>query len=495
MARHSHLRFLTDARIDPRSPVPKHRQVYSALAEAIRAGKLNADDPLPSSRELAGELGVSRNTVLAAYEQLLSEGYVTSRGGAGTFVSRNVPRAEPPVVREHREPRPLSNIAELLRVSQFPGLPGFARPFRPSSPAIDAFPYNTWSKIGARIMHGSDPLGMMENDPLGHLPLRKAIARHLHAFRSAPCDPRQVIITSGAQLGLFLCSMLLVDPNDLVWIEEPGYRQARFAFRCRTERVIPVPLDDSGINIEAGKALAPQPRLIYTTPTHQWPLGVMMSHNRRLDLLKFAAEHGSWVIEDDYDGDLRFDRRTYTALWGIDEAERVIHIGTFSKSLSPGVRLGYLVVPPDLVNTFVAGRQVLDRFPNAIAQAVLAEFMEGGGYARHVYDMQALYRERHELLRERIARKLTGFMDAKASPAGTFTVTELATGLDDIPLAAAFQAQGFESLPLSRTYTGPSGKRGLLLGHAVATPEEIRKGVDTLEQIASSWPRFASTTR
>ncbi|MBV9669587.1 MAG: PLP-dependent aminotransferase family protein [Acidobacteriales bacterium] len=480
------LDFISELRIVPDPSISKHRQLYEGLRRAIADGKLSGDDELPSTRELARELGVARNTVITAYEMLLAEGYVTSRGGAGTFVAKNAADTAAQKPAASVEPRPLSGMADMFRVSRLATPTGFTRSFRPSSPSIDAFPYGTWSQTARRVLRYGERAWMSESPPIGLRSLRKAIARHLHAFRSSPCDPDQIVITSGAQSGLFLCSMLLLDPNDAVWIEDPGYQQARLAFRARTERVIPVPLDDFGIDIETGRALSPQPRLIFTTPTHQWPLGITMSSARKRALLDFATERGAWIVEDDYDGDLRFDRSTYAALRGLDGADRVIHLGTFTKTLTPGIRIGYLVLPPDLVEAFVAGQQTVDRFPNPIAQAILAEFIEGGAYARHVYAMQTLYLERHELMRARIASKLSGFLDSKASPGGTFTVTELVGGIDDIALADAFERLGFDSLPLSRTYAGSPGKNGLLLGHAVSKPEDIRAGIDTLARIAAS---------
>ncbi|HEX3464662.1 MAG TPA: PLP-dependent aminotransferase family protein [Candidatus Elarobacter sp.] len=481
----SHLDLLAEVRIDPRSPLPKHRQLYEALRRAIAEGRLRADDELPSTRELARELAVSRNTAIAAYEMLVAEGYIISRGGAGTFVAKNAVQVLPPP-RPSVEPRPLSAMADMFRVSRLPLPPGPSKPFRPSSPAIDAFPYGPWSQLAARVLRGDVHGWMSDGSPVGLRSLRRAIARHLHAFRSSPCDPDQIIVTSGASSALFLCSMVLLDPNDAVWVEDPGYQRARLAFRTRTERIIPVPLDEAGIDIQTGIALSPRPRLIYTTPTHQWPLGIVMPPVRKRALIEFAAERGAWIVEDDYDGDLRFERRTYAALCGLDDSERTIHVGTFTKSLTPGLRIGYLVVPPDLVDAFVAAQQVVSRYPNPITQAILAEFLESGAAARHMHEMQMLYNERHELLRARIASKCSGFLDAKPSTGGTFTVAELATGIDDVALSAAFAAEGFESVPLSTTYAGSSGKRGLLLGHAVAKPEDIRAGVDTLARIAAT---------
>jgi GntR family transcriptional regulator / MocR family aminotransferase len=479
-----------EIRVDRSAPVPQHRQIYAALRDAILRGDLKADEALPSTRRLALDLGVSRNTVMSAYELLLAEGFVNGRGGAGTFVSRDAMRPEPPAPPPVIEPRQLSNVAELLRVWP-PALTPTAHLFWPSLPALDAFPFSRWSRILGRIARDRAAPWVTERDPMGHLPLRRAIAERLAAIRSFRCDPAQVIIVTGSQLGLYMCSMLLLDPNDSVWMEDPGWPTARLTFLARTNRLVPVPVDDAGIDIEAGKRLSPNPRAIYVTPTHQWPLGRTMQVQRRLALLQFAAERGAWILEDDYDGDLRYDRKTYAALSGLDESARVIHLGTFSKTMHGGLRIGYIVVPPDLVESFVVGRQIMDRYPDTINQAGLTEFIESGAYAKHVYEMQSLYLERHELLSELISKQLAGFLVARRAETGTFTVTELFAGLDDVALARAIKREGFESLPLSQTYTGSAAMRGLLLGHAAARPEEIRRGVDAIERIASTWPPLA----
>ena len=292
-----------------------------------------------------------------AYELLLAEGYVVGRGGAGTFVARNAvrPQRKPPA--ERIEPRPLSQAADILRVWRLPDLASLARPFRPSSPAFDAFPVVKWSRIVARLERDTSARWMREGDPRGYLPLRKAIAAHLFTVRTCDCSPEQIVIVSGSQLALFMSAVLLIDQDDVVWIEEPGYPHARLTFRVRSDRVIPVPTDDAGLDIEAGKSLSPNPRVIYVTPTHRWPLGWTMPVQKRLALLDFAAQRGAWIIEDDYDGDLRYDRKTYATLFGLGESHRVLHLGTFTKTMHPGLRIGFIVLPAALVDSFVAGRR------------------------------------------------------------------------------------------------------------------------------------------
>jgi GntR family transcriptional regulator/MocR family aminotransferase len=475
----------SDIRIDGSVPVPKHRQIYDALREAILGGKLLAGEALPSTRALSRSTGVSRNTVLAAYDLLIGEGFAETRGGAGTFVATHVARPSTAAAEPVLEPRQLSTAADALRVWWPPPDFSAARPFGPSSPALDAFPVEAWARLISRNVR-EDPQQLMSyGSPQGSLRLRKQIAHHLRAFRSSRCEAEQIIVTNGAQSGFYLCSMVLMDPDDPVWFEEPGYPNARLAFRARSSRIIPVPVDDSGLDIDAGRALSPKPRVIYVTPTHQWPLGGTMPVQRRLALLEYAASHGAWVVEDDYDGDLRYDGKSYASLQGLDESHRVIHIGTFSKTIYPALRLGYAVVPPDLIDSFVAVYRAIDRFPNTLAQAVMATFMEQGMYAKHVHKMRMIYAERHELLRARIKSKLAGALVAHPSQAGLFTVTEIVNGLDDVGVVTALAAVGIDSVPLSIAYTGRARKHGLILGHATAQLDQIRRGVDEMERVFS----------
>jgi GntR family transcriptional regulator/MocR family aminotransferase len=478
--------------VDPAAAEPKHRQIYGALREAILNGHLRADEPLPSTRQLAQLLRVSRNTVLAAYEVLIGEGFLVSRGGAGTFVAHDAARAPLPPPQTFVEPRPLSSTADALRGRLLYPVSSVARPFHPSSPGIDVFPMEAWTRIIVRQTRVDRDRIMGEGGQQGYLPLRNQVALHLRLFRSCRCDADQVIITSGAHLGYFLSAMLLVDHDDSVWVEEPGYPDARLAFRTRTSRVIAVPVDEHGLDIETGRALSAQPRVIYVTPSHQWPLGGVMPVQRRLALLDFAASRGAWIVEDDYDGDLRFDGQSYAGLQGLDKAQRVIHVGTFSKTIYPGLRLGYVVVPPDLVSAFVAGRTAIDRYPNTLAQCVMAEFMEKGLYAKHLHKMRAVYQERHALLRARLESKLAGALLVKPATVGTFTVTELTNGLDDVGVVQALAAAGVEADPLSISSRGSERKHGLLLGHAIAGPEQIRHGVDIIERVICGMTRGAS---
>ncbi len=485
----------SEIRVDPEAVEPKHRQIYGALREAILNGHLRADEPLPSTRQLALLLRVSRNTVLTAYELLIGEGFLVSRGGAGTFVAPNAARTPLPPPQPLVEPRPLSASADALR-----GTPSYrdspvARPFHPSAPGIDVFPMEAWTRIVVRHLRTDRDRIMGEAGLQGYMPLRQQIALHLRIFRSCRCDADQIIITSGAHLGYFLSAMLLVDAGDSVWVEEPGYPDARLAFRTRTSRVIAVPVDEAGLDIETGRALSAQPRVIYVTPSHQWPLGGVMPVQRRLALLDFAASRGSWIVEDDYDGDLRFDGQSYAGLQGLDKAQRVIHVGTFSKTIYPGLRLGYVAVPPDLVSAFVAGRNAIERFPSSLAQSVMAEFMERGLYAKHLHKMRSVYQERHALLRARLESKLAGALLVKPATVGTFTVTELTNGLDDVGVAQALAGAGVEADPLSISSQGPQRRHGLLLGHAIARPEQIRHGVDVMERVISGMTRARHVPR
>lgn len=321
---------------------------------------------------------------------------------------------------------------------------------------------------------------------MGNLKLRKAIAQRLLKLRSSDCPSERILIVSNNHIALLICAALLVNADDPVWVEEPADPTCRNILHLRTKLVVPVTVDAGGLSIEAGKALSPNPRMIFVTPTHQWPLGVTMPVQRRLALLDFANQQGAWVVEYDYDGDLRFDGMSYATLLGLDKEHRVIHIGSFTEAMYPGFGLAYIVVPPDLVDAFAAACELGGpAYPTV--QAGLAEFIELGHYGRHVHEMQALYKERHELLSARIHSKLANVFDARPAVAGTFTLAEFRSPLNDVEFAARLRAEGLESIALSSTYAGQPAKHGLLLGHAIATPEEIRNGVDGMARLYSAW--------
>jgi len=317
-------------------------------------------------------------------------------------------------------------------------------------------------------------------DPAGYAPLRDAIAEYVRVARGARCLAGQVIVTGGSQQGVDLAARVLLDPGDAVWMEDPGYTGARTALLAAGARLVPVPVDADGLAVDQAERMAPDARMAYASPSHQFPLGVTMSAGRRLALLRWAARAGAWVLEDDYDSEFRYDARPLASLQGMDEEGRVIYVGTFSKTLFPALRLGYLIVPPELVEAFRAARAVSDRHSPTMDQAVLADFLAGGHFARHVRRMRRLYAERQDVLVDAVRRGLGDRLRVVPSAAGMHLVGWLEHGQDDAEVSARAAALGVEAAPLSRYAMKRPERGGLLLGWAGYAPEAIREGVERL---------------
>jgi len=478
---------------------PIHRRLYDGLRRAILAGRLAAGARLPSSRALAAELGLSRNTVLAALEQLASEGYVEGRSGSGTYVARALPdpapdrpSGAPPEGRSAPETaRPASGCPSVrgrLLVSRPWSARGASagerRPFAVGLPEIDAFPFELWARLlGRRWRHPSATM-VVGGDPAGYPPLRAAIADHLRRVRAVDCTADQVIVVSGIRQAVDLTVRLLLDPGDEVWVEEPGYPGIRAVLGAADLRIRPLPVDEDGLDVAAGARLAPGARLACVAPSHQYPLGVVMSLKRRLDLLGWARESGAWVIEDDYDSEFRYAGRPLAAMQGLDRDGRVIYVGSFSKSLFPSLRLGYLVAPPALVDAFLAARATLDDHAPMIAQPALADFIAEGHFAAHLRRMRRLYAARQQALLDAAARHLENLLRLAPDQAGMHLVAELLPGLarrmDDRSAAARANAAGLAAIALSTFYMGRPRRQGLLLGYAAMREEEMDAAVQRL---------------
>ncbi|HEX8272930.1 MAG TPA: PLP-dependent aminotransferase family protein [Longimicrobiaceae bacterium] len=446
--------------VDRRSGVPLHRQIYDGLRRAILGGMLRAGQRVPSTRVLASELEVSRFPVLAAYEQLLHEGYLEGRVGSGTFVRaappqdapRPVARAAPPVPRAGSPPRSEGDHE------------GGLRPFRVSLPALDQFPRALWARLVARHAHRLAPEHMGYGDPAGLGALRAAIAEHLRAARAVRCEAEQVLVVPGSQAALRLCAAVLLGRGDRVAVEEPAFPGARAALASSGAEVAPVPVDAEGLDVAALRALGAGVRAACVTPSHQYPLGVSMSAARRLALLEWAGDHGAWLVEDDYDSEYRYVSRPLGALQGMDAAGRVVYVGTFSKVLFPAIRLGYLVVPPALWDAFVAAREALDLFSPTLYQLVVADFLGGGHFARHVRRMRAVYPRRRQALLDGLARDCGGVLAVLNADAGLHVATLLPEGVDDVEVVRRMAARGLTATALSTCYAGAAGRSGLLLG-------------------------------
>lgn len=478
----------------PDSNAPLYQALYNHLRAAILSGELKGGMKLPSTRALADELNISRNTVLNAYRQLIAEGYLDSSEGSGTFVAHVLPEllltaprpsalktVQPPNV---TPPQPLfsERTKAQIAISQPPTV-GKPRPFVPEAPALDVFPYQLWSRLVVRQARRMSVSNFMYQDSAGYLPLREAIAAHVTVSRQVHCTPEQVMIVPGSQGALDLAARMLINAGDPVWIEDPGYSGARGAFLGAGANVIPVPVDNEGLVVEKGIERALQARLVYLTPSHQFPLGVTMSLARRLAILDWAKRANAYIIEDDYDSEFRFATRPLATLQGLDDAGRVIYIGTFSKVLFPSIRIGYMILPPPLVDPFLKVRRLIDIHSPLLEQAVLADFILEGHFTRHLRRMRALYAERRKTLLQ-AAGELPLKIDSPE--AGIHCVGWLPDGMDDRTLASQAAAYELNLTPISSFSIEPTSRQGLLLGYGGFSVEEIKDGVRRLGALIHS---------
>ncbi|HYN83870.1 MAG TPA: PLP-dependent aminotransferase family protein [Pyrinomonadaceae bacterium] len=482
---------LADLAVDGDSAAPLYRRLYENLRRAILEGRLAPGARLPSTRELAAELSVSRNTVLNAFEQLLAEGYVEGQTGSGTFVSKALPdellNARAHVRRSTRpaaKGRTLSRRGLLLARTPVSALNPHVRgvkPFRVGVPALDAFPYETWSKILQRHWRRPRRELFATGDPAGYLPLREAIASYLGAARAVRCEPEQVIVVTGTQQAVDILARVLLDTGDAVWVEDYGYIAARSSLVAAGARLVPVTVDEEGINVREGERLYARARLAYVAPSHQYPLGVTLSLARRLELLEWASRAGAWVVEDDYDSEFRYAGRPLAAMQGLDSEGRVIYLGTFSKVLFPSLRMGYMVVPTDLADSFRNARALVGWCSPVVDQAVVADFINEGHFARHIRRMRTLYAERQAVMIEAAREHLGGLLEITPADAGLHLVGWLPEGADDRAASDAAAARGLQTQPLSAFGAREGDRRaGLVLGYAAFDEREIREGVTRL---------------
>lgn len=465
-------------------------QLYRQVRTAILAGQIAPGTRLPATRALAASLGVSRNTIISAFEQLLAEGYLQGRVGDGTYVSRALP--EDTLLVKTEQPRQPETAPRQRRLSQrgttLAATPvtvtrtdGAPAAFRPGLPALDSFPDAVWGRLLNSRWRSRTSSLLGYGQPAGYEPLREAIASYLRAARGVRCEAAQVLVVAGSQQALDLVARVLLDPGDAVLIENPGYLGARGALGAAGARLVPVPVDGHGLDVAAGAALGPA-RMAVVTPSHQFPLGVTMSLARRLALLEWAEQNDAWVLEDDYDSEYRYAGRPLAALQGLDTSGRVLYTGTFSKVLFPGLRLGYLVAPPDLVSAFVAARALIDRQSPTLDQAVLADFISEGHFARHIRRMRALYAQRQELLVGLARRNLCGLLEVEPAEAGMHLVGWLPQGNDDQIVSRNAAKAGIDVPPLSAYSTGLPVRSGVLLGYTALDEPTMRAGVAALRR-------------
>jgi GntR family transcriptional regulator/MocR family aminotransferase len=485
--------------VDPESTLPLQEQIARYLREAVLCGRLRPGARLPSSRAFANDLGVSRQTVVLAYDRLAAEGYAYGRQGSGIYVPEVLPEdlalpAAPPdahVDAARHEAYPALS-ARGRRLIELPVTPVRRGPglLAPGTPALDAFPYDTWARLSARFWRSrpaSDQLGYA--DPAGYRPLRAAIAEHVGTTRGVSCNADDIVITSGSQHAIELVARLLIDAGDTVWVENPGYVAGHSAVEGAGARVVPVPVDAEGLDVDAGVRLAPRARLAVVTPSHQYPLGVTMSLRRRLALLAWADRADAWIIEDDCDGDYRYAGQPLHPLRALGRqtaANRVIYVGTFAKVLAPGLRIGYLIAPPGLADAFARARALIDRQSPTPLQITLAEFIGDGHFASHLRRMRMLYTERRDALLTALERYCADELDwgAGVPDAGLHLVATLrgaAAPEADLPVWEAATKLGLQTPPLSPHYRC-GGQAGLIIGFGATLPGNMREAVKRLQR-------------
>ena len=473
--------------VDRHDPEPAYRQLYLHLRAAILAGELPPGTRLPATRDLARASGVARVTVVQAYQQLEAEGFIEGRVGAGTFVTAG-PTAPPA---DDRPPLFRPQLTEWGRRAVEVG--HAARSVEGARPEIDfglgrsfaeLFPYGVWRRLLARYLSTDDAMLSRYGSPAGFFPLRQAVADYLRRARGVRCAAEQVVIVSGAQQALDILARLVLNPGDEVVVETPGYRDAFTLFQLHGARLVGLPVDDHGLPVDRIPADC-RARLAFVTPTHQFPKGGTMPLARRLALLGWARERGALVVEDDYDGDLRYEGHSLAALQGVDTDGRVIYLGTFSKVLFPALRLGYLVLPPPLVTPFVRAKDLVDRGAPTLTQAAVADFLAEGHFERHLRHLRRLYGERRAALVAALDERLGGRIKVSAVAAGLHVMLFLEPHVNEARLVAAAAEHGVRVNPGASYHLERPAPPSILLGFSGLNADEIAEGARRLAEV---WP-------
>lgn len=481
--------------LNEKSDAPLYRQIYETIRRSILSGEFHSGRQLPASRLLAKRLGVSRMTVINAYDQLLAEGYLESKAGAGTFVAERLPeeflqtpRSESPKNGTETSPRNLKLSAygkKILQESRAILKNNKATqvvPFQYGLTGVDEFPFDIWAKLTSKCYYTLRRDDFGYGDPAGFYPLREAIAEYLKSFRAVNCTPEQVIITSGAQHAFDLIGRIFIPPKTEIWVENPCYAGAKQAFESFEAKLVPVPVDKDGFNLSAALKQSRKARLVYVTPSHQFPLGVVMSLRRRLQLLEWAGAAEGWIIEDDYASEFRYEDRPIPSLQGLDRDGRVFYVGTFSKTIFPALRLGCLVVPKDLVGVFTAVRALSELHSPLIDQATLAAFINEGHFTRHIRRMRRLYEQKQEILIAEAKKHLAGKLEVEKSVAGMHLIGWLPDGVNDLRVAKKAAQFGIKTLAVSAFSLTKWERPGLILGYTAINEKQIKNGVRQLAE-------------
>ncbi|QFY44293.1 PLP-dependent aminotransferase family protein [Candidatus Methylospira mobilis] len=476
--------------------------VYSEIRLAILSGRLKPRARLPTTRDFAKHYGVSRSMVVLGYEQLLAEGYIESHTGKGTFVSAKLPdnldSAPAPQNRAAVSLKGrLSRMGKVLADSPF--FYGAEEPapvpFKPNQPDYGHFPLSIWNRIVSKRANALRPRSMGYADPAGYLPLRASIAEHLRYTQRIRCTAEQVVITNSAQQALDLCIRLLLDPGDTVWMEDPGYPGAKALFSAVGAQVIAVPVDANGMDIQAPIQMVAHAKLAYVTSAHQSPIGPALSLERRIALLEWAEQHQATILEDDYDGEFRFNSTPVAPIKSLDSTDRVIYMGTFSKLLFPSIRLAYVLLPEWLQKPFASAMSLTCRHVGLEAQTVLCEFIAEGHYARHLRRMKLIYQERAEAFTSACDEQLDGLLDVCPISTGLDACAFLPENFDDVEVSWRLKQCGIEARPLSFYGIERKPRNGLVLGFSAFTPEQIVSGVQQMSKILAEYQGSSSAFR
>ena len=481
---------LVSLKIDHQSNTPLYRQLYNNFRQSILNGKFSPGLKLPGTRSLAAELNISRNTVVLAFEQLLLEGYLKGKIGSGTFVNEipdNILNVKEKVKRKKSGKKISTNLINQL------GSPELIQrntsseqiiPFQNGVPSLDEFPIKTWVKLNNQTAKTTSEVQLGYGDAAGYWPLREEIASYLRTYRAVNCNAEQIIIVNGSQQGLDLVMRVLLNPGDYVWHEDPGYFGARASMLFAGAKIFPSPLDDEGLDVEYSSKKYPPPRLIYTTPSHQFPLGYTMSISRRIQVLQYASKNDCWIIEDDYDSEFRYSGNPLPSLQGMDKNNCVLYLGTFSKVLFPGLRLGYLVLPdPEMRNLFVSAKSMMDRQSPTFEQIITYQFLKEGYFTRHIRKMRILYKERQEFLIKEVEKEIGNLIKLKSSDAGMHLIAWLPENFDEIKISRKAKENNLIVYPVSEYVLKFKQKPGLFLGYTAFDKTRLKAGVQKLKKV------------
>ncbi|WP_297369920.1 PLP-dependent aminotransferase family protein [Acidocella sp.] len=469
------------ARLNRQSAVPLYRQLQESLLEAVLEGELPPGRKLPSSRLLAGELGLARNTVIEVYEALSAQGCLETRHGSGTYVADLASERLPPPPATIAPVAPKLSARGRVLIEDAQVFPRQWGAFMPGVPDVTEFPTRIWARLHNRHWSRAAPERLTYAPGGGLKALRVALAEHLRTARGVRCEPGQIVITTGIHQSIDLTARLLTDQGDTVWLEDPCYWGLRHSLHSLGLKLQSVPVDAEGLNWAGLNS--PPPRFIVATPSHQYPLGMVMTLPRRQALLEQAKAQGSWIVEDDYDSEFRYGTRPITSLQGLDRDGLVIYVGSFSKTLFPGLRLGYIVAPPQLADSFAKGVAELYREGQLQQQAMLADFIAEGYFAAHIRRMRGLYKARREALLDAIRREFGDTLPVMGDNAGLHLVLGL-NGADDRQIAREAVQAGIVTRPLSGYYRSPGPPQsGLLLGYACVREDAIAPAFATLSAV------------